>query len=381
MSSNDKSRLQTTYDDLCRQHNAATQRGHDLEHQLQTVQADIARLGFMQLGKKMLLRAEMDSIAKKVTANQQLQESLAKRVAAAKAQLDAGVAEPVPAEEPAPVEEPIPAAQPAPVEEPAPAEEPIPVAEPAPAEEAAPEVRPAAPVRKPRSSAPRKSMPRAARPALDATLSPERQMTDLLAYLESYYPERQLFSTEVLTGETRAQLAALTQASGQTLPELLQHNGWQLITPAQGRALRSGLYVTPGSEPAVIQPKLQSVLARLQRHYPERVITRSIQHDHKSLAQDISALSAYLGFPSGGAMLTAHGFRYDVPASGRPGMDVEAVISELKAAYAGREKPRTIACIAADNPQYAAVLKTLQNQAPRRFGMSLRQYFVQRGLM
>ena len=122
-------------------------------------------------------------------------------------------------------------------------------------------------------------------------------------------------------------------------------------------------------------------MARLERHYPDRVITRSIQHDHKSLAQDVSALSAYLGYPSGGAMLTAHGFRYDVPASGRPAMDVDAVVAALKAAYIGREKPRTIAAIAADNPQYAAVLKTLQNQAPRRFGMSLRQYFVQQGLM
>ena len=402
MSTNTSAALQTTLDDLSRQHRAAVRRQQDLEQQLKAAQESMGKLGFMQLGKKMLLKAEIDSINSKLTANRQLQESLSGRMTAARAQLETALAEASAAAEeaapvidaPAPVAEEPAAAAPVPVidvpviaaEEPAPAAEAptLPAAEEAPAAAAAPVpvIAAEAPApRKPRAAAPRKSVPRAPRLEIDAALSPEEQLTRLLAHLEGFYPEHQFFSPEVLTAETRALLASLAGGRGCSLADLLATHGWQVITPAQGRAMRAAGTPAPGCEPAALQPKLTAVLARLDRHYTDHIIGRSIQHDHKALAQDVSALSAHLGYPTPGAMLTAYGYRYEVRSSGRPALDMTGVVDTLRAAYDGKEKPRSIAQIAADHPEYAAVLKTLQNQAPKRFGMSLKQYFVQQGIM
>ena len=394
MATNTSAALQTTLDDLNRQHHAAVRRQQDLEQQLKTAQESMSKLGFMQLGKKMLLKAEIDSINAKLTANRQLQESLTGRITAASAELEAALAEEsAAAEVAAPVIEmavPVEAAplpvieEPCAPQDPAPAGEvpTLPVAEEAPAAPEAPvPVMDVPAPRKPRAAAPRKSVPRAPKLALDTALSPDEQLTRLLAHLEGFYPEHQFFSPEVLTAEARALLLSLAEARGCSPADLLATRGWQVITPVQGRAMRAAGTPAPGCEPAALQPKLTAVLARLDRHYTDHIIGRSIQHDHKALAQDVSALSAHLGYATPGAMLTAYGYRYDVRSSGRPALDMAGIVDALRAAYDGKDKPRTIAQIAADHPEYAAVLKTLQNQAPKRFGMSLKQYFVQQGIM
>lgn len=372
MSANLHTEFQSVLLDLTRQHSAAQQRQRDLEQQLKTTQDEIARLGFMQLGRKMMLRAELDNINKKLAANKQLQVSLRSRIDDAQARLDAALAEPAPVEESAPVEDIAPAKEPAPAQEPAPAARPVPAASPA---------RPGAP-RKPRAAGPKKAAPRAAKLDSSADLPLQEQITRLLAHLEGYYPERKFFSGEVLTAEVRARLAEVTASSGHaSVADFLAANGWQQITPVEGRALRRESVPAPGQECDAIRPKLISVMNRLEKHYPDKIITRSIQHDHKGLAQDVSALSAYLGYASAGEMLSAYGFRYDVRAGGRPALDADAVIAALQSAYADAPKPRTISQIAAEHPEYAAMLKTLQNQAPKRFGMSLKQYFAQQGLL
>ena len=360
----------TTLESLQQQYNAALARRNDLEQQLTDMQAQLSKLGFMQLGKKMRLSSEIESINRKLATNRQLLTSLEDKIAAALAvQPSEPSAEPV-------------AGQPAQTAEASTEAAEIPVA--APATPVAGEPRAAAPA-KAAPAAPRKARsaaPRARKPLIDETLPPEQQVAQLLTHLEAYYPEHQLFAVEVLGMQTRMQLNALAERCGHASPAgLLEAHGWRMLPHAEARALCLGRYTIPGQEPAIIVPKLNSVLARLTHHYPDKVIARSIQHDHKGLAQDVSALSVYLGFETVGAMLTAHGFRYDVPAGGRPATDVDRIVSALKAAYAGAAKPRTIAQIAADHPEYAAAIKTLQNQAPKRFGMSLRQYFMQQGLM
>ena len=238
--------LQTTLDDLNRQHRAAVRRQQDLEQQLRTAQESMSKLGFMQLGKKMLLKAEIDSINSKLNANRQLQQSLTGRIAAAGAQLEAAMAEAAPAVEAAapvinaPVSAPdVPAAEaaapviamPAPAEAAEKAVAPVPTlpeAELPPAAENTPAPVLEAPApRKPRAAAARTAIPRAPRLAVDTSLPPEEQLTQLLHHLEGFYPEHQFFSPEVLTAETRALLAALAEGSGCTpadLPGLAGHH-------------------------------------------------------------------------------------------------------------------------------------------------------------
>lgn len=357
MSANPHAQPDTALADLRQQHSLLQQRQQELEKQQSAVQQELAALGFMQLGKKMVLRAELDSLSKRLTANRQQQAALLRQIG----ELQRPPEAPAP-EDPAPVA--IPAAEPIaePRAEPmdAPAEEPVPAAR--------PNVR--------------KRAPRSPRIAIDPALPPEEQVSRLLARLEAYYPEHCLFAPEVLSAEARARLAALATACGHaSAAELLAAHGWQQITLAEGRALRQPTCPTPGEEPAALRPQLASLLARLEKHYPDKVISRSIQHGHKSLAQEATALSAHLGYPGVGAMLTAYGFRYEASAGGRPPVDAAGAIAALKAAYPDDARPRSVTQIISEHPEYAALLKTLQNQAPRRYGMSLRQYLISQGVM
>ena len=170
MSANPHAQPDTALADLRQQHSLLQQRQQELEKQQSAVQQELAALGFMQLGKKMVLRAELDSISKRLIANQQLQAALLRQIG----ELQRPPEAPAP-EVPAPVA--IPAAEP--IAEPvdAPAEEPVPAAR--------PNVR--------------KRAPRSPRIAIDPALPPEEQVSRLLARLEAYYPEHCLFAPEVLS--------------------------------------------------------------------------------------------------------------------------------------------------------------------------------------
>ena len=376
--------------ELAKQHKAAVRREEDLRQQYDKLHAELTQLGIMQLGRRMRLRAEQDSISKKIVANQQLQASLlakqegcAQRLAVLQEQLGAmqqtAAQEPVSAQ-PAPVKA-------VPVEEPAAQAAPVTPDGELPAVQAAPVEQPAAspaePVRRaPRSAAPRKPVARKARQDGQPEPPLEEAVAHLLSRLEPLYPEHQVYALDSLNADLRDRLGTLTARSGAASPaEFLSAHGWQLITPREALALRRGKHCVPGEEPEIIRPRLESVLSRLEKHYPDHVISRSIQHDHKSLAQDVSGLHLWLGYESIGSMLTAYGFRYDVPVGGRPATDVAGLLDTLRAAYAEGSKPRSIARIAADHPELAGALKTLQNQAPTRFGMSLRQYLAQEGVL
>lgn len=370
---------------------AAVRREVDLKQQLDASQKELAKLGFMQLGRRMIVKAEQDNIRKKLTANQQLQESLLARQQACheqQAALEAQIAqvqaermavpsEEAPAEEAPAAEAAVPAETPAPVEaEEHPVEASV-TANPVPLPHSkAPSSRRSAQERKP--AAPRK--PRV--PWLDATLPVEEQISQMKTRLTAFYPEGQVFALDSVCPDLHAKLNAIAGRSGcASAAELLQKMGFTLVSGVQGRVLRQGRYCTPGAEPEVIQPLLTSVLRRLEKHYPDRIIPRSIQSEHKSLAQDVSGLHQWLGYAGAAELLTAYGYEYRAASGGRPATDVQALLDTLRAAYTQGEKPRTIAKLVAEHPEFASALKTLQNQAPARFGMPLKQYLAEQGIL
>lgn len=384
--------------ELTGQIKAAVRREADLKQQLNATQAEMNKLGFMQLGKKMMVKAEQDNLRKKLTANQQLQESLlAKQQAFHEQQsaLEKQLAALLDAESaPAPAPEAIPAVAPAMQTDAAAAPEAAPAEAPAVPEEAAPAPKAPAPKAAPTSAreapakAPREprrapkapAAPRA--PRLDPALSPEEQLRLLLPRLEAFYPEKQVFALDSICSELSGKLNVLVPRCGcASLAELLAPHGFRIITGVQGRTLRQGKYCAPGQEPEIIRPLIASVQRRLEKHYPDRSITRSIQHDHKSLAQDVTSLYQFLGYGSAKELLTVLGYRYEVSAGGRPATDPQAIFETLRAAYADGEKPATISRLMADHPELAHSLKTLQNQSPARFGMPLRQYLCEMGIL
>lgn len=363
-------------EDIAKQLRAALRREADLQQQAQATQTKIAQLGLMQIGQKMMLRAELDSIRKKQTGNKQLQDSLqAKQVSSSGMQ--AALAEQI-AQLQADMAQLAAELRESAAEMPA-AQESVPVLQEAEGVPAA-----AAPAPKPRSRKPssvRKPLRRPAKRVWDA-LTKEEQISQFLEQLEAFYPEHQVFALDSICPELGKRLTVLSALNGCESPAaFLAAQGWQMVSLAQAKALRAGKFCTPGEEPEVIRPRLNSVLRRLEKHYPDHTILRSIQHDHKSLAQDVSGLYQWLGYPGAAELLTAYGFRYEVPAGGRPATDAAAVLDAVRAVYAADAKPRTIAQIMSEHPEYAGALKTLQNQAPARFGMPLRQYLTQQGIL
>lgn len=226
------------------------------------------------------------------------------------------------------------------------------------------------------SSAPAPERPKAApRPAPD-------DVDALLTRLEAWYPEHQVYALDSLCGDLRAKLSSLARKTGYaSVAALLEAHGWRCIRGEAVLALRKGKHCVPGEEPEVIRPQVESMLTRLGACYPDRVIPRSIQRDHKSLSQDVTGLYQWLGYGSPAEMLGAYGYAYRASAGGRPATDAEALVEALRGACAEAEKPVSTRQLMEMHPAYAAALKTLQNRAPALFGMPLRQYLMEQGIL
>ncbi|MBQ3484138.1 MAG: hypothetical protein IJA77_01380 [Clostridia bacterium] len=365
---------------IAQQLKAAASREADLRQQLKDAQSRLAKLGFLQLGKKMVVKAEADSISKKLAANLQLQEQLRSRQQPEAAPAPADPFRVMDAQ--VKLDE-LHAAGRAQEERLQQLQKELQSLDTVLSEAVAAAVQPAAQEKAAKPSRTR-SVPKKPRaPRLPrAEMTTEEATARFLARLEKLYPEHQVFALDSISSELRDKLTVLTARTGSTSPAaFLEAQGWQLITSQQARTLRKGMYCTPGEEPEVIRPLLTSVMTRLAAHYPDRVISRSIQHDHKSLSQDVSGLYLWLGYASAADMLTAYGYSYQVSAGGRPTTDIQGVLDKLSAAYAGKPKARTIAQLMNEHPELAKSLKTLQNQSPALFGKPLRQHLIDLGVL
>ena len=200
--------------------------------------------------------------------------------------------------------------------------------------------------------------------------------------LEALYPERKVFALDSIDGKLRENIASMYQQQGyRTVEDFLAANGFSLISGDEVKKIRSFVLYTPGTEPDVIRSKVENMLRLLDEYYPDKIISRGIQKDHKSLSQTVSGLYQWLGYADAGAMLEAYGFRYNVGSSGRPSNDYDAVIDALIEKYRDQPKPQSMGILIYDNPEYKSQLKTLQNKANELFGMTLKKYFEELGLL
>lgn len=210
--------------------------------------------------------------------------------------------------------------------------------------------------------------------------APAPEADQLLARLEALYPHRQVIAPGSVCPALWEQLNSLAAANSESANTFLEKRGWAVLSSQQARTQQHGDPIAPGGEPEALKPRLARILARLERHYPDHAISHSLQQAHKGLAQDVSGLALYLGYPSAAAMLTAYGFTYQA-ASGRPVTDSDSVLEAIASAVAGKPKPRTVTQLIAEHPEFARQIKTLQNQAPARFGCTLRQHLLRLGIL
>ena len=135
----------------------------------------------------------------------------------------------------------------------------------------------------------------------------------------------------------------------------------------------------PGEEPADIRKRIDNLFAKLDGAYPNKQIS-GLQTDHKKWAETVTALYRLLGYPDNRSFLEAYGYTVvqGENKGGRPSNNQDAVIEELKRRYPNGEGKNT-AQIQRDNSDLP--IKTLINNAQKLFGMSLKDYLTQIGVL
>ncbi len=200
--------------------------------------------------------------------------------------------------------------------------------------------------------------------------------------LEAYFPEHKVFSFDSIDETLREKMSKLCKELGySTMDDMFSAYGFEIISGNAVKELRSTVMYTPGNEPDIIKSKVESMLRRLAEYYPDHIITRGMQNDHKNLASAISGLYQWLGYPDAGSMLEAYGYKYNINKSGRPKQDLQPIIDALSEKYKDIPKPNNMTEILRDNPELKGPLKTLSNQSKEVYGMTLKKYFEKIGII
>ena len=199
--------------------------------------------------------------------------------------------------------------------------------------------------------------------------------------LESYFPEGKVFAFDSIDSHLRETFAELYKKAGySTMDEMLNAYGFEIISGDAVKELRSFVMYTPGNEPECIKNKIDNALALLAEYYPDRIIPRGMQNDHKNLAGKISGLYQWLGYRDQKSFLEAYGYNYNAGETGRPSQDYQAIIDSLLEKYKNSPKPRSMGELLFDNPDLKGPLKSIQNKSSEFFGMSLKKYFEKIGI-
>ena len=201
--------------------------------------------------------------------------------------------------------------------------------------------------------------------------------------LEKLYPEHQVFALDAIDGHLREKMSQLCNLTKCDSPAVfLGAYGYKMISGDEVKKIRGTVKYLPGEEPSVIKGKVNSVINRLKEYYPDGIIDKGIQSNHKKLSSNISGLYQWLGYENSAEMLKAYGFQVQYCAEGgRPADDYEALIKTLQEKYSNGKKPRTMSELIKDNPDLTSRIKTLQNTSNKLFGMTLKKYFAKIGIL
>ena len=162
------------------------------------------------------------------------------------------------------------------------------------------------------------------------SLKLQQSIDSFFEKLEKYYPEHKVFALDSIDGTLRDKLSKLYKVAGfETVNEFLKAYGFEIISGDEVKKIRSFVLYTPGNEPDVIKSKVESMLKRLNEYYPNKIIPRGMQKDHKSLSQSVSGLYQWLGYDTSRDMLKAYGFDVQHGDAGRQENDYQDLINTL----------------------------------------------------
>lgn len=208
-----------------------------------------------------------------------------------------------------------------------------------------------------------------------------KTLQKIVAKLEAYYPEHQVFSLSAIDDELRDRLSKIYKDCGcGTVEELLQKCDFSMISGDAVKSLRSSVLYRPGEEPDIIKEKVDSILGRLAEYYPDHHVPAGLDKAHKSLSSDITGVYQWLGYQDRSSFLSAYGYTMELSQGGRPEQDFQPILDALAEKYRTQPKPKTLGALIFENPEYKSALKTLQNRSVELFGMTLKKYLQEVGI-
>ena len=141
-----------------------------------------------------------------------------------------------------------------------------------------------------------------------------------------------------------------------------------------------GVKYSPGQEPEKIKKRIDTLFAKLDEAYPDKVIV-SLQKEHKKWGETVTQLYRLLGYPNGNAFLEAYGYTVKRGSSGRPAGKHMDTINELKRRYADGPVCSSVKELKEANPDLASKFKNLMNQSEKFFGMKFAKYLIKEGIL
>lgn len=139
--------------------------------------------------------------------------------------------------------------------------------------------------------------------------------------------------------------------------------------------------IPKGCEPANVKVRMNTLFAKLDDAYPNKVII-GLCTEHKKWDENARELSRLLGYESKNDFLIAYGYEIEAKATGRPQItDADAVIAELKKRYPNGSGYYSLEKILSENSDLRGKIKTLSNTAQKTFGMPLKDYLLAEGIL
>ena len=218
-------------------------------------------------------------------------------------------------------------------------------------------------------------------PIVDSKI--QKRIERLFTNLEKYYPEHAVFSLDNMSKNTRENASSLAKEIGyENYDDMLNAYGWRVITGDEVKEIRSEVVYTPGNEPDFLKIRVDNTVKSLSDYYPDHIIRKSLQTEHKNLSGTIAFLSQWLGYENTTAFLKAYGFTYlAAEKKGRPvTFDADMIVNILKEKT--QDKPYdSYADLKRDNPELTGKLKTLANNAKSIYGTTMVKHLRNIGIL
>ena len=141
----------------------------------------------------------------------------------------------------------------------------------------------------------------------------------------------------------------------------------------------AGVLYRPGEEPENLKKRINTLFGKLDTAYPDKVIKR-LNKDHKKWGETVTDLYRKLGYSSGAEFLETYGYKMSTDKGGRPKLDTEGLVEDLKRRYPSGTS-LTIQEIIEENADIAPNIKTLQKQMSLNGGISLKKFLIQEGII